>query len=201
MKMRNTITFLFLAVFAEMAFSINPTLAHRFNVALVIPLSGAASVQGHQIRNGFMLATQERDSHPGQESDGHLGGLDVYVSEIDGKGDVATELGRIATRGAVDIVAAFGSEKSRTVIEKILDGTRIALLLPGRSPFPDSNPPAVAKFLAAYENRHGATPSSHAAQGYHAARRIDVAVREQSGVDDTASLRRSFVETERGLDW
>ncbi len=38
-------------------------LAHRFNVALVIPLSNAASAQGRQIRDGFMLATKERDSH------------------------------------------------------------------------------------------------------------------------------------------
>ncbi len=201
MTRRNTIAILVLAVFAEFAFSINPPMAHRFSVALVIPLSGAASVLGCRIRNGFMLATQERDGHAGQESDGHLGGLDVYVSEIDGNGDVAIEVGRIATRGDVDIVVAFGSEKTRILIGKILVGSRIALLLPGRSPFPNSGLPAVAKFVAAYENEYGGAPSSHAAQGYHAARRIDVAVRDQSGVRDTASLRRSFMETERGLDW
>ena len=198
---RNTIAILVLAVFAEFAFAINPTLAHRFNVALVIPLSGAASAQGSQIRNGFMLAAQERDSHAGQESDGHLGGLDVYVSAIDGNGDVATAVERIATRGDLDIMVAFGSEQTRALIAKILGGSRIALLLPGRSPFPDSDLPAVAKFVAAYENEYGGTPSSHAAQGYHAARRIDVAVRDQGGVGDTASLRRSFMDTERGLDW
>ncbi len=204
MQIRNTITILLLAalaVLAEMALAISPAFAHRFNVALVIPLSGAASVQGHHIRNGFLLATQERDSHPGQESDGHLGGLDVYVSVIDGNGDVITAVGQIAARGDVDIVATFASEKTRTLIEKILDGTKIALLLPGRSPFSNANLPAVAKFVAAYENEYGGAPSSHAAKGYHAARRIDVAVRDQDGVDDTASLRRSFVETERGLDW
>lgn len=201
MKIRNTVVFLFLTMVAEIAFSIDPAFAHRFNVALVIPLSGAASSQGRQIREGFMLATRERDSHPDQESDGHLGGLDVYVSVIDGNGDVATDIGRIATRGEVDIVATFESEKTPSLIGKRLDGTRIVLLSPGRPPFPRSGVPAVAAFISAYESEYGYGPSPRAARGYNAARRIDVAVRDQGGVDDTASLRRSFRATARGFNW
>ncbi len=146
MKIRNKAAFLFLTMIAEIALTINPALAHRFNVALVIPLSKAASVQGRQIRKGFMLATTERDGHPDQESDGHLGGLDVYVAVIDERGDVAADIGRIATQGEVDIVAAFGSEKTLSLIRKLLDGKKVALLLPGLSPFSKSDLPAVAAF-------------------------------------------------------
>ncbi len=201
MKIRNKAAFLFLTMIAEIALTINPALAHRLNVALVIPLSKAASVQGRQIRKGFMLATTERDGHPDQGSDGHLGGLDVYVAVIDERGDVAADIGRIATQGEVDIVAAFGSEKTLSLIRKLLDGKKVALLLPGLSPFSKSDLPAVAAFISAYERAYGSKPSSRAAQGYNAARRIDVAVRAQGGVDDTASLLRIFSETARGFTW
>ena len=176
-------------------------LAHSFNVVLVIPASNAAAVQGHQIREGFMLATAERDGHPDQESDGHLGGLDVYVTPVDEQGDVATDIARIVAQDEVDIVAAFGSEPSLSLIGKLLEGSNVALLLPGRSPLSEPGLPGAAAFIAAYEMEYGGKPSSHAAQGYNAARRIDVAVRAQGGVDDTAWLRRVFTETERGFTW
>ncbi len=49
--------------------------AHAFNVLIFgndLAKTGAYS--------GFRLATRERDSHAGEESDGHLGGLDVYIN-------------------------------------------------------------------------------------------------------------------------
>jgi hypothetical protein len=192
---------LFLIMMAGITLANDPVLAHRFDVALVVPLSNAASVQGRQIRAGFMLATAERDSHPDQDSDGHLGGLDVYVRVIDGTGDVAADLGRMTARGEVRIVAAFGSETTLSLIRTLLDGTEIALLVPGQNPFSGSGLPAVAAFMSAYQRKYGARPSSHAARGYNAARRIDVAVRAQGGTDDTASLVRNFNETARGFTW
>ena len=205
MKARNGIGFLFLMVMAAAALSINPAFAHRFNVALVIPLSKGVSkgesVEGSQIRNGFMLATAARDGHPDQESDGHLGGLDVYVHVIDGKGDVAADIGRIAEQGAAHIVVAFGSETRPSPIDKLLDGKKIALLVPGETPFSEPERPAVAAFIVLYAREYGTRPSSRAAQGYNAARRIDVAVRAQGGVDDIVWLRRSFRETARGFTW
>jgi outer membrane PBP1 activator LpoA protein len=175
--------------------------AHRFNVALVVPLSNAASAQGRQIREGFMLATKERDSHPDQESDGHLGGLDVYVTVIDEQGDFATEIARIVAQGAVDIVVAFGSDTTLALIGKLLDGKKAVLLQLGQSPFARPAQPGVAAFIFAYEREYGGRPSSHAAQGYNAARRIDVAVRTQGGADDPAALRRDFRKTARDFTW
>lgn len=201
MKFRNNVVFLILAMIAEIALGIDPALAHRFNVALVIPLMDATSVQGREIRSGFMLATTERDSHAGQESDGHLGGLDVYVTIINGRGDVEADIGRLVTQGEIDIVAAFGSEKTLSRIGTLLEGKPVVLLLPGETPFAKSDLPAVAAFVSAYERAYGRRPSSQAAQGYNAARRIEVAVRSQGGVDDTELLRRSFRETARGFTW
>jgi hypothetical protein len=175
--------------------------AHSFNVVLVIPASNAAAVRGHQIREGFMLATAERDGHPDQESDGHLGGLDIYVTLVDEQGDVAADIARILAQDGVDIVAAFGPEPSLSLIGKLLEGRNVALLLPGRSPFSEPGLPGTAAFIAAYEMEYGGKPSSHAAQGYNAARRIDRAVRAQGGVDDTAKLRLDFRETARGFTW
>ena len=201
MKIRIRFAFLFVAMIAGAALAIDPASAHRFNVVLVIPLSNATPDQGRQIRAGFMLATKERDSQPDQESDGHLGGLDVYVHVIDGKGDVAADIGRIAEQGAAHIAVAFGSETRPSPIDKLLDGKKIALRVPGETPFSEPERPAVAAFIALYAREYGTRPSSRAAQGYNAARRIDVAVRAQGGVDDIVWLRRSFRETARGFTW
>jgi hypothetical protein len=148
-----------------------------------------------------MLATTERDSHPDETSDGHLGGLDVHVSVIDGEGDVAAGLGPKLARGEVDIVAAFGSEATLSLVGRLLKGKNVVLLLPGQSPFSDPGQPAVAAFVAAYESHYGRAPTAQAARGYNAARRVDAAVRAQGGVDDTAALRRSFADTSRDFTW
>lgn len=200
-KPRNRLAGLCLAVVAAVVPAIDPALAHRFNVALVMPLSGAASDQGRQIRNGFMLATRERDSHPDQDSDGHLGGLDVYVSVIDAAGNVAADIRRMATHGAIDIVAAVGTGTRLPRIARLLDGKNVALLSPGRSPFAQSDLPAVAAFVAAYGKEFGVSPTSRAARGYHAARRLGAAVRAQGGVGDRASLRRHFRKSRRDFAW
>jgi ABC-type branched-subunit amino acid transport system substrate-binding protein len=201
MMIRRKVVVLLLTMIAAPVFTQDPALAHRFNVALVVPLSNATSAQGGQIREGFMLATKERDSHPDQESDGHLGGLDVYVTVVDERGDLAADIARIVTQDEIDIVAAFGSEASLSLIGKLLEEGNVVLLSPGESPFAEPGLPGVAAFIAAYERQHGGKPSSHAAQGYNAARRIDAAVRVQGGVEDTASLRRVFRETARGFTW
>jgi ABC-type branched-subunit amino acid transport system substrate-binding protein len=142
-----------------------------------------------------MLATSERDSHADEESDGHLGGLDVYVTVIDAQGDVGTEFERIVSQVEIDIMAAFGSEETLSLVGKLVEGESIVLLLPAQTPFPQSDMPAVAAFASAYENQYGSKPSTQAARGYNTARRIDVAVRAQGGGDDTELLIQSFKES------
>ncbi len=200
MKICNRVSFL-LTIFLLGSISLNPAYAHRFYVALVIPLSNAEAGQGRQYRQGFMLATTERDSHPEEESDGHLGGLDVYVSVIDSQGDISAEVERIISQGRIDIVTVIGSEKTLTLVGDLLEGEEIALLLPGHTPFSRSDMPAVVGFTSAFEGQYGGKPSARAAQGYNAARRIDVAVRTQGGADDTDELVRNFRQTASGFSW
>jgi Periplasmic binding protein len=195
MNIRGKMTFLVVAVIVSAALGIDPAFAHRFNVTLVIEKSIAASERGGDIRDGFMLATTERDSHAGQESDGHLGGLDVYVTVLDEQAD------SFATQGGDDIVVVFGSSETISAVGSTLDGTNATLLVPGETPFSDAGQPEVAAFRSAYERAYGTAPTTQSAQGYNAARRIDVAVRAQGGVADTASLRRSFNETARRFSW
>jgi hypothetical protein len=201
MKTRNLLGCLFLAMAAAIAAAAGPALAHRFNVTLVVPPSNGGALQGQQIRDGFMLATSERDGHPDQESDGHLGGLDVYVTVIGGQGDIAAEIERSASLGKADIVAVFGPEETLSLAGPLREVKGAALLLPGQTPFSKPGLPAVAAFISAYEREYGRRPTPQAAQGYNAARRIDVAVRAQGGAGDTASLRRVFAETARGFAW
>ncbi len=173
--------------------------AHSFNVAVVLPAASPASAQ--QIRQGFMLATTEKDGHPDEESDGHLGGLDVYVSFIETANNIATGLNSGSGRGAIDIVVVFGSEDIQNSVENAIDGGKTTVVLPGTNPFSKKELPGVASFVAAYEKSYGGAPDADTAQGYNIARRIDVAVRDQAGVDDRARLRSSFDDTAQMMDW
>jgi hypothetical protein len=201
MKNLKAVTFLSLTIVVTLAGAINPTLAHSFNVALVVPQSGTTSGQGREIVDGFMLATEERDSHPDQESDGHLGGLDVYVIVIEENGDTTAMIEGAIEQGEVDIVAIFVSDKILSLVREHLDRRKVALLLPGQSPFAKSDLPEVAVFKSAYERKYSAMPSIFAAQGYNVARRIDAAVRAQSGVGNKALLNRTFRQTAQGFAW
>ena len=169
-------------MFLVFGFVSNPALAHSFNVALVLPTPSAQEEQFHM---GFMLATTQRDSHPDETSDGHLGGLDVYVIVVQVLEAVADD---------IDIVVVAASQQAFDTL------TAVQLRL-GQTPFAHSDQPGVARFISAYKAAYGMAPTVDAAQGYNAAQRIEVAVRDQSGVDDKALLVRSFKESARTFTW
>ncbi|MCF6320163.1 MAG: hypothetical protein L3J32_00105 [Rhizobiaceae bacterium] len=180
-----------------------PAFAHRFNVALVIPLVGNEAEMGKQYREGFMLATTERDGHPDEESDGHLGGLDVYVSVIDANGDISSQITRIVSEGEIAIVATMAPEGSAAldVMKPLLEAGNIALLQRGKTPFSQDGGSTVSAFSSAFESQYGAKPTATTAQGYNAARRIDLAIREQGAADDRAALRENFTASAGGFPW
>ena len=201
MNIRNKISLLFLIAIGAMALAAKPAQARSFNAVLVLPLSGGAA-EARQYRQGFIIATAERDYHPDQESDGHLGGLDVYVQVADGEaGDLDKRLATGGKTGKPDIVAVFGPEATLERVRALLGGTKPVLQPPGRTPFANPGQPGVARFTAAYQKTYGQPPSAAAAQGYNAARRIATAVRAQGGVGDTAGLRRNFEAIPRGFAW
>jgi len=199
MKIRKMMFFVLAVMLVKSAFAITPALAHSFKVMLVLPAPTAAASQARPLREGFMLATTQRDSHPDQESDGHLGGLDVYVNVVEEHKIVPSDFERSVTQS--DIVVVFGSAKTQSLVKEFVREMRPILLVPGQSAFSNPALPGVAAFITAFEAAYGETPSQPAAQGYNAARRIDLAVRAQGGVEDIAALRRSFAQTMRDFTW
>jgi ABC-type branched-subunit amino acid transport system substrate-binding protein len=197
-----------LALIAALALPAGPAGAHSFNVTLLVPLSGAAAAEGVQMRNGFMLATKERDAHAGQESDGHLGGLDVYVEveDIVSKSGVGTS-GAAGSRAA-NVVVAIQSAGMVKPSEELMRGRSGSLLVQGNIPFssPDEiakgdMAPAIKAFVVAFQAEYGYAPSQPAAQGYNAARRVDAAIREQGDAGDAQALAQHFGGTETRFDW
>ena len=201
MNFFNKTSLILLIALIQGSIVLSPAVAHRFNVVLVLPVSGSAAGNGEQIRKGFMLATSERDAHADEKSDGHLGGLDSYVSVIDANGDVAAGIKRLSSIGQINIVASFAPDETQDAMEKLLAGTNIALLRSGPTPFSNKNLPAVSKFIAAFNRTYGNNPTAAAARGYNAARRIDMAVRAQGGINDVALLRQSFQHTAATFTW
>ncbi len=185
----------------------SPVFAHSFNVSIILPTSGndfgsgSESESVQQIMDGFMLATKERDSHPDEQSDGHLGGLDVYITEIRTHGDIPDHITRIAAQGELDIVVVFAENLPAMLMDTLRREPRIVLLLPGRSPFTQTDLPGVRAFTSSYQSDYGNIPSSWSAQGYNAARRIETAVRQLGAVDDKAALGTLFEETQNSYSW
>lgn len=114
-----------------------PVSAHSFKVALVATVSGPMAGPGKQARDGFMLATTERDGHPDQESDGHLGGLDVYVTLIDPRHSPASARASVRNligKTGIDFVIVAGNQKSLAAIHPLVTGSRIFLIATTPSP-------------------------------------------------------------------
>lgn len=193
---------------AVLILSATSAAAHSFNVALLVPLSGAGAAAGSQMQDGFMLATRERDSHADQESDGHLGGLDVYVYPADSEGADAGEIGRMLQSRDIDIVAIAAPGEAFDRIAKLAGDAASAVirvtegvpLSQGGSEAADPTGAAGA-FIEAFRSAYGYSPTLAAAQGYQVARRVDQAVRAEAGVDDKLGLAARFRESEVEFAW
>jgi hypothetical protein len=154
--------------------SVSPVFAHSFNVAILL--------QDKQFLNGFMLAASERDGHPDETADGHLGGLDVFVSTVETPAEITDD---------IDIVVLREYQKNLAAIPLYL----------GQTPFAQSGQPSVEHFISTYKTAYGMMPTAKAAQGYNAARRIDRALRPWGGVENRAAILRSFKETTSDFSW
>ncbi len=177
--------------------------AHSFRVAIVAADNTSSESALKSAYRGFRLATKERDGHPAEESDGHLGGLDVYIASIDG-GLPAAEVARALQAAAADIVVVVGSRQDAQVLAK---GGDAVVLEPGALPEADtlSTQPTLGGAGGPFGERFDAdyqrAPDEAALRGYNAARRIDLAVRAQHGVDDKAALARELSATRDRIAW
>ncbi len=167
--------------------------AHSFNVGLVVAFT--ESTDTRQVRDGFLLAARERDGHPDEEADGHLGGLDVYIYSVDLERESLAGVRALLQREQIDILAVIGPDGAAEKIGPLIAGSRTVLLAPGRL-----RSTSMEAFTNAFQAAFGYPPSTPAAEGYNAGRRVDVAVRPLGGVDDRAALRRAFNKSRDGLD-
>jgi len=161
--------------------------AHSFNLVMIAP--DDAEIR-QVMRQAFLIASAERDSHAAQESDGHLGGLDVYLG-FAGIGD-----GEAAAALAPDILAAplAGTDAAAvTALAASLDVVSLAPADPNSAMSRDmlAQPldPGLPAFAQAFEAETGQAPGAEAVAVYLAARRVDQAVRQLGGVGDAAGLR------------
>ncbi|NOX74205.1 MAG: hypothetical protein GXP03_11510 [Alphaproteobacteria bacterium] len=184
-----TAKFSLLTVILSTAFA-TTALAHRFEV-LLIASDPATAVDTY---DGFRLATRERDGHADEESDGHLGGLDVYIN-TPAKGETAIAA---LAGGTFDLVAVIGKLADDGALQSAIRASG-AVMVPVASVSPameseflgpDQGGAFNGRFEAA-ENRAATPPAT---LSYIAARLIDLAVRPQEGVEDRAAMRAVIAE-------
>lgn len=172
-----------------------PAKAHSFGVALVTQAAVVSEAPDQEIRRGFMLATRERDGHANETSDGHLGGLDVYVYPVALKNDAVAEVEALLAREAVAVVVAVGADSWLSTLRSVVANRQAVLLELNPDTFfaqlrGDDQAP-VKRLVDTFYQTYGGS-SSYAALGYSAARQLDAAVRTLGGVSDKPALQRAL---------
>jgi len=162
--------------------------AHGFNVLLL----GSAPDSFNDVYDAFRLATKEQDGHANEESDGHLGGLDVYILTTTEGANIEDTLSETVP----DIVVVIGPDAMDAAFQLVVESRRIVFLgvsdisAKMRSEFlenaSDTNTQTFQK--NAFSSTFGRDVSSEAEASYVAARMITIAVRSQEGVEDRAAI-------------
>lgn len=151
-------------------------LAHDFKVGLLVPLSGKDAAAGSAAVNGFKLAAAERDGHPDEEADGHLGGLDVYLLPVDTSGGRAKALARIRlliqNPGLNFLTGAIPIEWMEDIRET-LKNTPAMLIDSRRYGVRESRTLDGIGLARAYARKFGSQPGPSARLGYSLARLLD----------------------------
>jgi len=176
---------------AATAVGVGDAVAHSFRVGFIAPTTGAEMRSGQEALDGFMLATRERDSHPDETSDGHLGGLDVHVTVIDssrGQEETLHQVERLVVAGGTEFLTGLVSPRLREEVTRI-GGGKTRLIDPRKTWLPPSDDSASGElltmnkipFAVAFTSEYGYPPTRSAARGYTAARLIDHLVRAVGG--------------------
>ncbi len=177
--------------------------AHEFVVTIRAVGAERDLVLADALR-GFLLATKERDGHPDETSNGHLGGLDVYIIPQTGENVVGFPILKKAPSDRSNITVVVGASGAvDAVLEQVgKEGPAMrAGALHGANLWSGTAPSNSAGFAARYNLAYQQPASKWAADGYNAARRIDDAVRLFGGVDDKAALERALAATAGGFQW
>jgi hypothetical protein len=171
--------------------------AHSFTAALLVVGEDREESLAEAVR-GFLLAADERDGHADETSDGHLGGVDVHVLPLPRDAAGLVE-GLLGTSGEPpDLVVVLGPEPAAGATARAHQSEGI-VLVQDVLPAGWEGEIQMDSFAARYRLAHGTAPSAMAATAYHAARRLDAAIRPLDGVNPQAALEEAWRSTELGL--
>jgi len=150
----------------------------------LIPLSGFELESGRHALDGFLLATSERDAHPDEESDGHLGGLDVYILKIDSNQPseaVLRKIDQLVKREKIHFFTGLIPTELKQTVRDQLSGTEVILLEIEIESSQNETTMSVDSFSDAFSRNFGYPPMQPAHLAYRLARLIDRVVRSIDG--------------------
>jgi hypothetical protein len=101
----------------------------------------------------------------------------------------------------IAILAYFDPNSITNKLNETISKLPVALLAPGITPFSNGQNSRVTAFRNNYKKRFGMLPTTHSAQGYNTARRIDFAVRPLDNAHDANLLIESFRNSKNNFDW
>jgi hypothetical protein len=167
--------------------------AHDFSTA-ILGLEGTTATDLAAAVSGFRIATRERDEHAMETSDGHLGGLDVYIIPLPAELGAGID-GLVGVQpDSYDFLVLLGEgDLPAGAIAGITEATIV--VSPGASFDVSRLTTQPNSFSMRYQGDYGAAPNEAAAYGYIAARRIDQAVRPFGAVLQTGAIRDALAET------
>lgn len=164
-----------------------PAFAHEFELLLLAPQRTTDDALA-QMEAAFLIASHERDSHPDETSEGHLGGMDVQLTLVRlGEAGPAADLAFVVaplTLPGDAAVTALASPGDAVVV----DSGHLAAMPEGLDQGAVDLPPFADRFRA----ETGQDPGPEAVAAYLAARLVDLAVRPLDSVDDRDALRRAL---------
>lgn len=177
-----------LLAFGVTLFMTQAAAAHEFTLFYLVPPQTNAADQD-DMRTAFLIASHERDTHPDETSDGHLGGVDVHLTIMALTGD--------------EMLMALQPDLAAIPVEwegqdAVL--ARFATAPAALPPSPDrraaylsaAGDPDLPAFADAYLAATGQMASELATASYAMARMIDEAVRPLDGTTPADALRATL---------
>lgn len=178
-----------------------PAAAHEFTAA-ILSVGEGRDVRLAEAVRGFLLAAEERDGHAGQTSDGHLGGVDVNILPLPAEAAAKVDELNGEPAATPDVVVVIGPEKEAAAAMAEAAAQSLVLrpgTLPARVVWAEAT--AADSFAARYRKAYGTEPTEAAAEGYNAARRLDLAISPLDGTEPRDELARALAKTEAGIAW
>lgn len=184
------------ALLLTVSVAVNPSIgwAHSFTVAVHVVGENQSSALASAVR-GMRLAATERDGHADETADGHLGGLDLFILPRPAGVAHGITWSKGAPPGEPDIIVVIGPPDA---VATAIQASQVETVTIGSGVLPVDTP---EEFADRYQAAYGIAHDRWAAEGYNAARRIDLAVRAQGDVADRGQLSEALASTAEGINW